>query len=77
MTEIEFPKDYIFENFQDAFYFCKKEDKPIIAKVNNKRWRIHPNGDAHPLSDKPTVTVNLVLQIDDVMDWRTFTVEDE
>ena len=69
-------KEYIFDNFQDAFYFCEKENKPIIVKVNEQRWKIYPNGDAKPLSDKRMVTINLTISTgddeNDVTSWSQF-----
>ena len=70
-------KTYIFDNFEDAFYFCKKENHPIIVKIEGNRWRLYPGGTAEPLSDKPEIRINLIIGNEDFMDWTQYELDPE
>lgn len=39
-----------FDDFPEAFDYCRERDKPVIVKIQGKEWKLYPSGYAKNLA---------------------------
>ena len=39
-----------FDDFPEAFDYCREKDQPVVVIVAGERWKLYPSGHATQLS---------------------------
>ena len=40
-----------FDNFPDAFAYCRRKDVPVVVRVERTLWKLYPSGVAKAINE--------------------------